>query len=215
MLNFKGKDRIWLMAGGFASALIVAFGWLFFISSEKSDTSNYRQQLANAQTQAIVIHRHLNTLKTDNANLAQYKQQLAADQAALPATTEIQSFLRQLQAGGLAAGVTVTSISAAQPIPVVADASTSATSSDSSSTSSTDPNAVASEYQIGIVVNAAGNLSNLTAFLQQLQQTQPRAVLISGVSEVPSGSGAGRDLMTITLKAFVAPATADGASATK
>ncbi len=219
MLEIKGKDRIWLMAGGFAAVLIVAVGWLFFISSEKSDASNYREQLSNAQTQALVIHRHLNTLKADNANLAQFKQQLAVDQAALPSTTDIQSFLRQLQAGGVAAHVTVTSISAAQPLPVTPAANGSSTSSDDTSTSSSSTSsgatAVATEYEIGIVVNVTGNLTDLTAFVQQLQQTQPRAVLISGVSQVPSGTGAGVELMTVTLKAFVAPPAADGTTATK
>ncbi len=58
-------------------------------------------------------------------------------------------------------------------------------------------------YSVTINVVVSGSPANTTAFLNQLQAVQPRAVLLTAVSQSP---GIGDQVQTsIALNAFVAP----------
>jgi hypothetical protein len=66
-------------------------------------------------------------------------------------------------------------------------------------------------YSLTTTVQLSGSPENLIRFLDQLQNVQPRAVLItqvqesSGANGTVAGAGRGTTTLQLTLQAFVAP----------
>ena len=84
MIANLSPRRLWAIVGAVGAVLIVAVGYFFFISSEKSSTADLLSQAADAQTQAAVSHAKAAELRTDNKKLAKYKAQLAELDKAIP-----------------------------------------------------------------------------------------------------------------------------------
>jgi hypothetical protein len=63
-------------------------------------------------------------------------------------------------------------------------------------------------YALPVSLNVTGPTAKVNPFLDQLQQVQPRAVLIGSVNFAPSSAaGLDRSSVTINLQAFYAPLT--------
>lgn len=210
MLNLS-RDRLWLIGAGVASLLVFAFGYLLFISPQHSQAADLRSQVDDQVSNISVKQTHLNALAKQNQNLASYQAELAADQQALPTTTDIPNFLRSLQAIGAGTGVTITTMSIGTPSGVVpATASTAATPTPATGSTATDPPAqhaasTAGAYQISMTVTGTGSVAQLEAFLKSLQSQQPRAVLISSAA-LSTGTSSSGSTLTVTFTTFMAPA---------
>jgi Tfp pilus assembly protein PilO len=208
-------ERLWIGAGLGLAVVITAIAWFFAISPQHSQAADLRSQNENAQSQNEVLQHRLTALRNQNKNLAQYQATLAHDQAALPSTDGLSDFLRELQAVGASTLVTVTSVTVGSPAPVVAvaaapaataSASPTATASATASTTAAPAVPTAAAYSIPINLSATGTTDQLSAFLDQLQTVQPRAVLVSHAA-VSSASGPGdTTTLALTMNAFVAPA---------
>jgi hypothetical protein len=96
--------------------------------------------------------------------------------------------------------------------------STAARSSTSSGTASSTGTTIGGVRVYSLPINATvnGSTSALEAFLTQLQTVQPRAVLISSLTESASSTTAtsgvktanpNQSSLTLTMQAFVAPAS--------
>jgi Tfp pilus assembly protein PilO len=201
------RDRAWLLAGGVLAVLVVAIGYLFFVSPQYTNASDLRSQASDAIDNIAIQQKHLNDLAKQNANLSKYQAQLAADHEALPTTTDVPTFLRTLQTIGSAAGVSVTTLAVGDPAAVTAAAAVSSTAS-STATSAAHAGVGGGVYQITISLTVNGSVAALDGFLQQLQSEQPRAVLITSVSFNGSSNGAGGGTtLALSLQAFMAPAS--------
>ncbi len=178
------------MVGGAASAvLLLAIGWFLLISPQKAQTSSLQDQTAASELRLSSVQHRLAELRRQNKALPRYRAQLARDRDALPATSGLSDFLRELQAAGDSAGVSVRGVNVGAPSEVTG--------------------AATPVYALPITVTAAGDMAPLGRFLDQLQQVQPRAVLIASANADPDeqgGSLAGRSSLTLNLQAFVAPA---------
>jgi hypothetical protein len=130
-------------------------------------------------------------MRVQNDQLPAYQAQLARYHQALPTGSDLADFLRELQTAGDGTGVSVTGFVVGAAAPVTA--------------------AGVQGYALPVTLTVAGRAGPLNRFLDQLQRVQPRAVLIGGATAVPAGehgSLAGAITLTVSLRAFVAPASA-------
>jgi type IV pilus assembly protein PilO len=190
-------DRLWMIGGAVGAVLLLALGWFFFISPQRAQTSSLHDQLAETELRQTVLQKRLADLRRQNARMPQYLAQLGRDRQALPAASNLSSFLREVQAAGDTTGVVLKSLLVGAPTQLSA--------------------AGKQVYALQISLTVAGTAVHLNRFLVELQQLQPRAMLISSANEAPAdqtGSLAGSVTLTLSLQVFLAPAKATAPSTT-
>ena len=232
MTGRSQQERLWMIAGGLAALVLLLIGWAFFISPQRSSTASVKSQVDSVQTQNAALETRIAGLQQQNSKMDWYKQQLAAANAALPSTSGVPTFLRSLQKLGTETNTDAVDVTVGAPTPLTdtstdtasATATTSASPTDTPSTSSSDTTsgaadtpATSSVYGLPITAQVTGSNSALNKFLQQLQTVQPRAVLITEITEgsgttTTSGSSSGNSLQ-LTMQAFVAPAVGSDTTA--
>jgi Tfp pilus assembly protein PilO len=182
------RARRWEIGGVLGVVVMLAIGWFFFIGPTNEETSSLHGRDDAAQTRLLTLQHRLVELRQQNGKLEQYRAQLARDREALPTTSALTDFLRQLQAAGATTGVSVNGLTIGNPTQVTA--------------------ATTVIYALPMTLVAVGSSAQLSAFLDQVQQVQPRAVLIMSVNAVPdarSESLAGAVTLTMSMQAFMAP----------
>jgi Tfp pilus assembly protein PilO len=180
-------DRLWLLGGVLCAVVLVAFGFLFFIRPEQQDTGAIRAEAADAELQVARQRRELGELARQHEHLDEFKAALAKDEAALPDADRASDFLRELQSAGELTGVTVSGVAVGTAVDLKALVGFQV-------------------YALPVSLTVAGPTAKMNPFLDQLQQSQPRAVLISSVNFAPSSAAsADKSNVTITLQAFYAP----------
>ncbi|HWG97787.1 MAG TPA: type 4a pilus biogenesis protein PilO [Pilimelia sp.] len=181
--------RLWLAGGALAAVLLVVTGWFLLVSPKLADAAGLRTQADDVRMQVDLLNRELATLREQNRDLAGYEAKLAAARQALPHHAALPDLLRQLQAAGEAAGVTVGNLTVGGPAEV---------------------NGASTEViAVPVSLTAVGTGPALERFLDQLQRHQPRAMLIDSVASSGEGADAslaGRSSLTLGLRVFVAPA---------
>jgi hypothetical protein len=221
------QERLWLTGGGIAGFALLLIGYFFFISPQRSDTSDVKSQIDAAQQQNTVLQARIDALREQDRSRAKYEAAYAQAQKALPTTSGVSDFLRSLQALGSAtltevSSLTVTAPTSAAPAAAAPAAQTSPGAAPTSSTAATSAGSGTSAtgttggpvYTMGITATVTGSPAALGKFLDQLQHVQPRAVLITQLTEhagttaagAPAGTGATTSLQ-LTMQAFVAPST--------
>ena len=189
-MNARHADRLWMIGGLAVTVVLVLASWLLLIGPKFADANDVETQAADTQTQLTILHKRINELKQQQANLKPLQADLAKKQKALPADTGLPAFLRQLQAAGEALDVDVTDIAVSTPsvLPTLSTV-----------------------WTLPITLNAEGSGANLDAFLRGLQSSsQSRAVLIQ-TANLSSPVENGTLTLSLTLNAFVAPAAGSGA----
>jgi Tfp pilus assembly protein PilO len=208
-------ERLWVLGGVIVALLMVFIGYTMFVSPQNSSTSTAQSEVSSANAANQRLQARINALRVQSKSLAQYQSDLRVAELALPSTSGLPDFLRTLQSIGNATRANVSSLTVGVPADVtgVAGASTS-TGGASTSTSSVARTSGLRVYALPITASVTGTTSELDQFLTQLQSVQPRAVLISQLTEgalVASGSSAlgtvGSSLQ-LTMQAFVAPSDA-------
>jgi Tfp pilus assembly protein PilO len=185
--KLRGADRLWAAGGAVVAVTLAALSWLFLISAQNSTTDDLRAETEQVNDQVVVLQARLNQLRKENENLAEYQAKLATGRKALPTSTALSDFLREMQAAGEHAGVAVTAVSAG--------------------TGATTRAAGADMQVVPMTLTVSGGIDGQIAFLDQLQRFQPRAVLIIGTNLVPadnSDSLGGTVTMTLSIQIFVA-----------
>jgi Tfp pilus assembly protein PilO len=195
--RMRGADRLWT-AGGITVALaLAALSWVFLISPQNTETAGLRDEIDQVNDRVVVLQARLAQLRKENENLDARKAELAARRKALPTSTGLSDFLRELQTTGEQTGVSVTAVSA--------------------STAGTTRVAGAEMQVLPLTLTVNGGFDGQVAFLDQLQQVQPRAVLIIGANMVPTDNAeslAGAVTVTLSVQIFVAVQAGPAPSAT-
>ena len=194
-------QKLWTAGGVVAVALIALLGWLMFISPANSQTSAANAQKNTVQLQNDALQARLNALAVQNKHLATFEAALTQAHAALPSSDGLANFLRELQTLGNSTLVKVTNVSVSNPLPATGNAAATPT------TGATTPTGI---YEIPITVQASGSEQYLNQFLNQLQEVQPRAVLITqaslGAGTQSTNVATGQNTLQLTMNAFVDPA---------
>jgi Tfp pilus assembly protein PilO len=215
-------ERLWLIAGGLVAFILFLIGYFFFISPQRSDTADVNSQVATTQAQNALLQNRIDALREQNKDLAKYESELAEARLALPAVSGVSDFLRTLQSLGNATLTDVTSLSVGTPSDVSAVAGAAPSTAPSAGASAPSGDAVAAPnsgsaspiYALPISATVTGSPAALEKFLDQLQAVQPRAVLITEITQgsaAPGGSlpnqAAAKTSLRLTMQAFVAPST--------
>jgi len=210
----SAAERMWILGGTVGGLVLVLIGYFLLIGPQRSTTSSVKQQVAAAQAQEQSLATRIAALRNDYKNLPKYEAQLAAAQAALPAGSGVTDLLRELQTIGAATSTTVSSVSIGTPT-AVAPASTSASSTTSTTTAPPTAATPSGIYSMTISASVAGSASGLNKFLQQLQEVQPRAVLITQLTEANTASTSGETDRASTLSlSMLAFMTSNSSTAT-
>jgi Tfp pilus assembly protein PilO len=182
-------DRLWMLGGAVSAVLLVALGWFLLIDPTNDKTDGLRGETEVSEVQLISLQRRLQELQAEKAKLPQYEAELTRNKQALPADSGVPAFLRQLEDAGDAVNASVSNVNVGVPTQLQGGA----------------------VYALPITVTADGTATQLSPFLDQLQQTQPRAVLIETANLTATtdqgGSNTDRMNLTLTMKVFVAPTT--------
>jgi type IV pilus assembly protein PilO len=190
-------DRLWLIGGLLLAALLVTVTYLFLISPQNEQTSSLQDQADTADLKVVTLQQRLIELRKQRSSMPQYQAELERNRAALPSISGLPDFLRQLQSAGNASNVAVNSVIVGAPAEV--------------------PGMGARIYSLPLTVIAAAPAARLEKFLDQIQQVQPRAILISGANALAddqSASFAGTVTLTLNLQAFLVPELSASASPT-
>jgi Tfp pilus assembly protein PilO len=193
-MRIANRDRLWLLGGLIVALILVLVAWQFMIKGQHDQTDSVRNSIATADQQVTTTTNRLNALRADSVNLDKYKAALAADQQALPSDTALPAFVRELQAAAVATSMGIVQLQVGQPAAVVSGSTSTATSAGGPQV-----------YSVTINVVATGAVDNATAFINQLQAVQPRAILMTTVSESPGSTGGNAVQLSLTFNAFVAP----------
>jgi Tfp pilus assembly protein PilO len=191
-------DRLWMIAGVVAIAIMSAVTWFFLVSPQYAEASDLRSQTDTAVSQASTLRKRIVELKKEKASLKKLQATLATYEDALPADSGVPAFLRQLQASGTDLGVSVSGVTVGSP---------------------TNSAATTGVKELPIQLTVTGAPAGLSDFLDQLQGGgQKRAVLIDSAVWGPAPDSTENDKTTklsvvLQLKAFVAPKVASGAPA--
>jgi Tfp pilus assembly protein PilO len=189
-------ERLWIIGGAVAVVVLLAIGWFFMVSPKYAETDSLNSQAAATGGQVTVLQQRLAALRKQNQNMPAYLAQLAKERAALPSTSGLSDLLRELQTAGDATGAAVSGVSVGGVTDVTAGG--------------------AKLYALPLTLTVTGSVPQLRAFLVQLQQIQPRAVLITSANlstsenADPSANPGTRtspaaSTIALSMKAFVAP----------
>jgi Tfp pilus assembly protein PilO len=195
--KLRGTDRLWAAAGGVVALALAALSYVFLISPQNSETDGLRTEIDQVNDKVVVLQARLAQLRKENEKLGEHQATLAARRQALPTSTALSDFLREMQTAGERSGVSVTTVSAG---------------------SAGNTRAAGVEIQVlPVTLTVSGGADAQIAFLDQLQQQQPRAVLIIGANLVPSDGSLSLSngvTMTLSVQIFVAvePTPAPSAS---
>jgi Tfp pilus assembly protein PilO len=207
----KGQlERLWLGAGCVAALVMLLIGYFLFIGPQRSSTEGVNGRVSAAQLQNDTLQRRITTLDQQSKDLARYQSELAQAQLALPATSGLPDLLRTLQSIGNATLANVSSLNVGTPTDVTSLSGAAVPAAAAGSTNPANTAARLHIYALPITAQVSGSVAQLNSFLTQLQSVQPRAVLISQITQT-SGTGAasatttGATGLTLTMQAFVAP----------
>lgn len=186
--KMRQADKLWIAGGSLAAVALAALSYLLLISPQNTETTDLQAEIDGVNTQVALAQARIAQLRKDNEQLGEYKATLDAQRQALPTSTALSDFLRQMQDAGEQTRVSVTSVNAGTAGEVTA--------------------AGASIRVLPVTLTVTGSANGQIAFLDQLQQTVPRAVLIIGANLVPGDTAtslADDVTMSLTVQIFVAP----------
>ncbi len=192
MSRFGRVDQLWMVGGVLGAAVLLAVSWLFLISPEHAQRDSLNTEAASAEARLTQLQKRLGDLRKENDKLAEYKARLVKDRQALPTTPALSDLLRELQIAGDLTSVSVSGLNVGNITPLTT--------------------AAGQVYTLALSLNATGTIDKLNAFLDQLQQVQPRALLINTAALSRTSVTTNSASLSLTLNAFVAPSTGTSVS---
>ncbi|WP_327008902.1 type 4a pilus biogenesis protein PilO [Dactylosporangium sp. NBC_01737] len=176
-------ERLWLLGGALTAIVLLAFSYYFVIAPRYQEAEDLKALADDTTVEVAKLRSQIADLDTQNKRIEEYRTQLTAELAALPETDSVAALLREVQTAGELSGITVSGITVGSAAEV-------------------DAGGPLTVHALPISLTAAGPSAKLNPFLDQLQKTQPRALLINSMN-VAATTG-DRTTMTLTVQAFYA-----------
>lgn len=196
-------ERLWLAGGVLVVVLTAVLAWFMVVNPKLSEASDADARTADAQTANLALNARVQKLRAQTDALSTIQGALRTVREALPTSADIDVFTRQVSADATRAGVTVTSIVAATPVPV------SGTGKAVSGNGVAAQNVAGQLFSIHVSVVTDGPAAAQQTFLRAMQDGA-RVALVTAVSVAPSSTGSvtlhgSRSTMTVEMNVFVAP----------
>ncbi|MDP9795644.1 Tfp pilus assembly protein PilO [Catenuloplanes nepalensis] len=187
-MRVQHVDRWWIAGGVVATVLLLVLTWFLLISPASAERESLRADTEAAATQLAAEQATLDELNAASAKKDQYDTELAEAQRALPGRSGSSELMRQIKAQAEAAKVNVETLTVGTGVAIE---------------DTTPP-----VFQLPITAIVAGDTGNIEKFVQSLQQSGDRALLISSSTVNANGGGTiGGDAdgarMTLSISAFV------------
>lgn len=202
------ETRKWTVGAAVVAVVILAAGWFLLISPKRAEVSDLQAQTADQQATNSQTQTQLAVLKQQNKDLPEKQAELAALRTKIPLTSQLPTYIREMQDIGDAAGVDLQAMTPAAAVNIGASGETAE--------QSLTPGAIAA---VNVEMIVTGGYFEITRFVNELESTS-RYTLISGFTitdETTDPNAAEGDLQaTVQARIFMAPeAPADGAAATE
>jgi type IV pilus assembly protein PilO len=186
------KTRAWSAGTALVGVLLIVASWFLLISPQRSEAASLREQVTQQKNANDAVRLQTQQLKAQFASLPARQAQLAEIKQQMPDNPALPSLVRDLSKYAKSADVTLVSVAPATPAPFVA-AGTTGTAAQSSAT-----------QQIQTTIVAEGSYAELTLYLQKLQSTMRRAVLVENIQLAKNNStDAAADSLQMTLSGKV------------
>ena len=176
-------ERLWLLGGVVAVIVLLATGFYLGVYPKYQEAGDL--ELLGDDTAAEVARerREITKLEAQNQRIKTYETELGTRLAALPESDSVAELLRQVQTAGDLTGITVSGISVGSAMEVKASGPLSV-------------------HAVPVSLTASGPGAKVNPFLVQLQQSQPRALLVGNVNmAVATGDKVN---LTLSVQAFYA-----------
>lgn len=161
MMSGLRADRKWIAGAVAVAVAMVAASWFLVISPKLDDAATVRANAAAAADQNDVLQAKVDKLRVESASLPKLVKDLDTLQVALPPTSSLDAFTRQLTQQAAHAKVTVTSIVIGTPTAVKADAAAKpATAAGDAANGSTNAAKDAASAGTGAAAPASGSASD-------------------------------------------------------
>jgi hypothetical protein len=221
-MNAAKGDRIWQAGGAGAAVVISALAWFLVVSPELSNAASLDEQTMAAQTQNLTLHSKINRLQADNANMDALVASLRQARTALPVDSSLAAFTRQLSGYAGQHGVSISGITAGEPMALTSTAPAAAAAPAAGAAAAghgaapapapapgvSTPSAAGQTYALPLTVVVKGPVANDLRFLAAVQGPGQRAALVLGAQLTGDATKRGTAMqLTIQLQLFVAPQT--------
>lgn len=182
------KRLAWIVGTVMAALLILAGAWFLTIGPNMDATAQAQEDTETTLQQNDVQRAKLATLKEQFAELDTFRAQLADIQTLIPVEDGLPSLLRELQGRADAAGLTITGVTSAVPVPFFAAAPVETAPADGEeqdvATDGTAAVGVSGLYAISLQVTVVGSKEAAFAFVAGVQEQISRLYAVHGfVSE--------------------------------
>ena len=178
----------WRIGGIAAAAVLLAVGWFLVVSPQRTAAADLRAQAVEAQGRNESLQARINLLRKQSADLPKKLADIKAYAAKIPNTPALPDFLREVQAVGAKAGITVESVDNSLPSAVLAivsappaPAPTATGAVAAAPAAPPRPAPVPGLQQINVTIVAGGSYAGLTSFVRSLEEIN-RVYLITGIS---------------------------------
>ncbi|MEO9239750.1 MAG: hypothetical protein ABI418_16845 [Jatrophihabitantaceae bacterium] len=203
------SERLWIGGSALGAVVLSAVAWMLVINPELSSASSLKSQTSAAQDQNMLLRQKINRLSADNAKLGETSSKLRTAKAGLPEDAALTDFTRELTAQAAATGVRIDSVTYGGAKSVTGSAATAPRPGSAPVTASP----VGQLFSIPVAISVWGSASQLQTFMQDVQRTGARRVLVSTVHLTPAATSATLSIeklasASIELSVFVAPESA-------
>lgn len=205
------KTSTWVAGTVLVSLLLSAAGWFLLISPQLSAAGLVRGEAESVEMSNVALADRVKVLEEQFTQIDTFKAELAGLRTQVPADDQVSAYLRTLDAAAVTHGVTLTSVigaAATDLIPLTetvaaglgADAAAVAVPAAPAEAQATDPSAAdpaadgaaaappaeapAAVVQVPITINVKGGYAAVHAFVDQLQQSPERLLLVTSVSVI-------------------------------
>jgi hypothetical protein len=201
-MKLPQSEKAWI-AGGLASAVVLAAAaWFGAIHPQLSSASTLTSQRSNAEAQNTVLLVKTNRLRSDSKNVSDLSAQLGKRLKQLPTDSSYPELTAQLYAQAAASHVSLSSIAIG--------AATVATGGPAGTAVRAPTSPAGSIYTVPVSIVSAGTLAAQRQFLDLVQNSGPRTVLVGATKILPNADQRGSSIvggasMTTDFTVFVAP----------
>lgn len=223
------KSKILMAGGAFVCVLVLIASWFLLIGPKRAEAAEFEEQTVSAQDANAALRLRIAKLEKQFNELDSLKSEMDAIRESMPADVAESTLLREVQGLASGTGTTFVSATAGEPTPLIdpnaptapppseGEAASDSEGSSDSESPSADPAAAAPldtmVYSVPVTFVAVSSFQGSQAFLQNLQDNMPRALLVSDLTiqaREPGDEGAGRPIaangdveLTITGNVFV------------